>query len=352
VKPITSGVCRVSQVEDTLIFMIEKETYALKQDMPVVLQSSDDRMVFVFKCPNDADAMFGLSTANSKDAVQLAQLLRKMMLIQETTLDEEKKEEVKESSTVVKYGNKLASVISKGGKIGLSTIDKGTEKTKRGIQIVTGKAKERIPQKEEATKVSEATKARVQKAKMASVMAVNVSSAMLKGALEAANQMSDSLKPMLSDYLEKKGLKTDKPPGPKTEVAIDVTKQSLKATLELYLAMKEASLALMAASLDAGAELIEHRYGDEAGAVAKDASDAVKNALEASQNLGGVGIKATAKKVMVETVLKSVDEDEKEVISEMTNTAATKSNNNLLSVKDGLAIPANVRETSKSLEMD
>merc|ERR1719204_786188 len=154
---------------------------------------------------------------------------------------------------------------------------------------------------------------------MASLMAVNVSSAMLKGALEAANQMSDSLKPMLSEYLEKKGLKTDKPPGPKTEVAIDVTKQSLKATLELYLAMKEASLALMAASLDAGAELIEHRYGDEAGAVAKDASDAVKNALEASQNLGGVGIKATAKKVMVETVLKTVDEDEKKDISEETN---------------------------------
>ena len=33
------------------------------------------------------------------------------------------------------YGNKLASVISKGGKLGLDVIDKGTEKTKNGISI-------------------------------------------------------------------------------------------------------------------------------------------------------------------------------------------------------------------------
>jgi len=159
------------------------------------------------------------------------------------------------------------------------------------------------------------TKDRVQKAKMASLMAVNVSSAMLKGALEAANQMSDSLKPVLSEYLEKKGLKSDKPTGPKTEATINVGKQSVKAALELYIAMKEASLALMAASLDAGAEIAEHRYGAEVGAIAKDLSKTAQNALEASQNLGGVGIKSTAKKVMVESVLKVVDEDEKEVTS-------------------------------------
>lgn len=361
VKILTSGVCRVSQVKDTLIFMIGEETYALKQGMPVVLQISDERIVFVFKCPKDVDAMFGLSTANSKDAQKLAQLLRETMLIQEGTLEEEKKEEVKEGSKVAKYGNKLASVISKGGKLGLSTIDKGTEKTKRGIKIVTHKAKEKIPKKQEATIISESTKARVQKAKMASVMAVSVSSAMLAGAIEAANQMSDGLKPMLSEYLEKKGLKTDKPAGPKTEATINVTKQSVRATLELYIAMKEASLALMAASLDAGAELIEHRYGDDAGALAKDASEAVQNALEASQNLGGFGIKATAKKVMVDTVLKSVDQDEKKDVSEQTDTAATKpvvneSAKDALTTqqngKDRLAFQLPVRETSKNLEMD
>merc|ERR1712087_106745 len=158
---------------------------------------------------------FGLSTSNSSEAQDLAELLRKMMHIEVPTTEEEKKEEIKESCKVAKYGNKLASVISKGGKLGLSTIDKGTAKTKQGIKIATRKAKEKIPKKQEATKISEDTKEKVQKAKMASVVAVNVSAAMIKGAMEAANQMSETLAPALNDYLQKKGLKSDKPAGPK-----------------------------------------------------------------------------------------------------------------------------------------
>jgi len=350
VKPLTSGVCKVSQLEDTLIFMIEKETYAQKKGMPVVLQTTDEKVVFVFKCPEDGDAMFGLSAPNSQQTQELTLLLRKMMYIEEPQKEEEKKEEVKESSKVAEYGNKLASVISKGGKLGLSTIDKGTEKTKRGIKIVTDKAKEKIPKKQEATKVSDATRDRVEKAKMASVMAVNVSSAMIKGAMEAANQMSDSLKPVLSDYLEKKGLKSDKPAGPKTKATINVTKESVKTALELYVAMKDASYALMSATLDAGAEIVHHRYGDEAGAVARDAKDAVQNALEATQNLGGLGIKATAKKVMVDTVLKTVDDDEKKDTSEQLDVFKAKLPKEFSS--EGLAIPTEVRETSKALQMD
>jgi len=260
---------------------------------------------------------------------------------------------------VAKYGNKLASVISKGGKLGLSTIDKGTAKTKKGIKIATRKAKEKIPKKPEATKVSEDTKEKVQKAKMASVVAVNVSAAMIKGAMEAANQMSETLAPTLNEYLQKKGLKSDKPAGPKTEATINVGKQSVKAALELYIAMKDASIALMAASLDAGAEIIEHRYGEEAGALARDAKDTVDNAMNVSQNLGGLGVKATAKKVMVQTVLKSVDDDgeEKETAEESkvsaakpleTGAAISQASSSGLA----LAIPEQVRETSKALQMD
>merc|ERR1719289_127664 len=175
---------------------------------------------------------------------------------------------------------------------------------------------------------------------------------MLKGALEAANQMSDSLKPILSDYLEKKGLKSDKPAGPKTEATINVGKQSVKAALELYIAMKDASIALMAASLDAGAEIIEHRYGEEAGALARDAKDTVNNALNVSQNLGGLGVKATAKKVMVQTVLKSVDDEgEKKETAEESKESAAKPPETGAAISSeatssglALAVPEQVRE--------
>jgi len=357
IKPIAHGVCKVSQVGDTLIFMIEQETYGLKKGMPVVLQSEGDKVVFIFKSPEDEDAMFGLATSNSSEAQDLAELLRQMMHIEEPATEEEKKEETKESCTVAKYGNKLASVISKGGKLGLSTIDKGTAKTKQGIKIATRKAKEKIPKKQEATKISEDTKEKVQKAKMASAVAVNVSAAMIKGALEAANQMSDTLAPALNDYLQKKGLKSDKPAGPKTEATINVGKQSVKAALELYIAMKDASIALMAASLEAGAEIIEHRYGDEAGALARDAKDTVNNALSVSQNLGGLGVKGAAKKVMVQTVLKSVDDDdcEKKETDEESKVSASKppERGSALSPEGlALAVPDQKRETSKALQMD
>merc|ERR1719233_2472669 len=130
---------------------------------------------------------------------------------------EEQKEEKESGSKVKKYSNKLASVISKGGKLGLEVIDKGTEKTKKGIFVLADKAKTKIPKSEQPATVSQSTKAKIEKAKMASTMAVTVSASMVKGAMEAANQMSDQLKPMLTDYLEKKGIKTDKPAGPKTD---------------------------------------------------------------------------------------------------------------------------------------
>merc|ERR1711920_928975 len=73
------------------------------------------------------------------------------------------------------------------------------------------------------------------------------------------------------------------------------------------------AVSVMAASMDATAELIDHRYGNEAGGVAKDASNTAKNALEVTQSIGGLGIKSIAKKLAVDTVLKSVDDEPNEV---------------------------------------
>merc|ERR1711920_910964 len=264
--------------------------------------------VFVFRSQND-DLMYGLSAPNSKGAHELKDMLNEMMLLEDSTY-EEQKEEKENSSKVKSYGNKLASVISKGGKLGLDVIEKGTEKTKDGICVLTDKAKTKIPKSEKPMEVSESTRAKIEKAKLASTMAVTISASMLQGAIETANQMSIQLKPLLSDYLEKKGISTDKPAGPKTDAAVTVGKQSIKTGLEIYLAMKEASSVLMAAGLDASAELIEHRYGAEAGSAARDVAQACKNTLQASKNISGVGIKQTAKRVLTDTAISSLDSPE------------------------------------------
>lgn len=301
------GNCQVCDLGAMLFFQIGAVNYALKSGMPVVSQEKDDRVVFIFTSKK-ANTHYGLSAPNNEESQELLKLLKQKMYIEEPSEEEKKQEEKAESSKVAKYGNKLASVISKGGKIGLKGIDKGTAATKKGLESLTEKAKKKIKAREKPMEVSDKTKQRVQKATTASKMAVQVSGAVLKGAMETANQLSDQYAPMLKDALEKKGLKTDQPAGPKTAAAKDVGKQSVKAALEMYLAMKEAAVVLTGAVMDASAELVEARYGADAGGVAKDATAAGKNALKAASNVGGFGMKAVAKKIAADTVLKSIDD--------------------------------------------
>jgi len=351
IKTIASGTAKICQMDDTILILIGNVTYALKEGMPVVLQSMEDQMVFVFGSQNE-DILYGLSTIISKGAREFEVMLRDLMLIEENTYEEKKEE--KESSTKFKvYGNKLASVISKGGKLGLDVIDKGTEKTRKGIGALTEKAKQKIPRKEQPMEVSESTKAKIEKAKLASTMAVTVSASMLKGALEAANQMSDQMKPVLTEYLEKKGIKTDKPAGPKTDAAITVGKQSLKTALELYIAMKDASAVLLEAGLDASADLIEHRYGAAAGAAARDVAEAGKNTIVATKNVGGLGLKQTAKKVITDTAIKSLESPEQERMIEEQKQAANALVEANASAQDELKVPSiGDREKSAAFAMD
>jgi len=304
------GVCQVCDLGEMLFFQIGSINYALKAGMPVVSQETDDRVVVIF-ASKKAGVHYGLSAPNNEETQALLALLKSKMFLEVPTEEEKKAEEKAEKSKVARAGNKLASIISKGGKLGGKAIEKGTEATKKGIRKGVEVAKKKVKPKDEATKVSDKTKARVEKAKQASGMAVQVSSAMLKGAMETANQLSDQLNGPLSEYLEKKGLKTGKPDGPKAAAAKNVGKQSVKVAIELYIAMKEASVQLMGEVLDAGAELVDHRYGADAGSVAKDASGAGKNALKAASNVGGLGMKAVGKKIAADTVLKSIDDPKK-----------------------------------------
>lgn len=309
VQVIATGTCTVDRIDDSLTFSIGAVVHHLKGGMPVVHQATEERVVFILQSSEEG-VLLGLATTSIRIAPLVQKLLEDIKCLEAPGIEIDEKKEEKKESTVAKHVNKLASVISRGGKLGLHVIDSGTERVKQGIHSATEKAKEKLPQKEVPTQVSDATRAKVEKARMASNVAVNVTSAMFQGAMDAVTQMSDSLKPVLTEYLEKAGVKSDKPTGPKTKAAINVTKSSAKAALEIYLATREAAVAVMSASMDATAELIDHRYGQEAGGVAKDASNTAKNALEVTKNIGGLGVKSIAKKLAVDTVLKSVEEPE------------------------------------------
>jgi len=117
--------------------------------------------------------------------------------------------------------------------------------------------------------------------------------------------------------------------------------------------MKDASAVLLAAGLDASAELIEHRYGADAGAAARDVAEAGKNTIQASKNVGGLGIKQTAKKVIADTAIKSLDSPEQARKIEEQKQAANALVEEGKVSEDGLKLPGIVdREKSAAFAMD
>jgi len=303
IKLVASGTCKVCEVEDALLLLIGDITFAIKKEMPVVLQSKKSRMVFTFRSEKD-ELLYGLCTAKSPNAQEFTTILRDMMCLEETTSEDEKEE--KESSCKIQsFGNKLASVISKGGKIGMDFIDKGSEKTKDGLDTLTAVAKEKVPTTDKTVEVPSEATAKIETAKKVTGVAVTISAALLSRALEAANTVATQFDPAVCDYLEKKGLKKKMPI---TTAAINVGKTTVKTAFDLYLALREASLALIEDTLDATADIIEHRYGADSGlaAMARDIAQTAENAIDVSENIG-----APALKKVIQAL--DSDEDEKEV---------------------------------------
>jgi len=293
VKIIECGECRVFKESHSLHIHIGQVKYILKPGMPVVLQNADDRVVFVF-ASDEEDKMYGFWSSNSEDIQTLKLLLNEHMWQEKVKSDTPK---------VVAYGDKLSSMISSLGKHGVSAISRASNITMKGIDILTEKSKQNISKAESELEVSEAAKMNVARAKSATNLAVGVSSTVLKQGMSAAKVMTDQMKPVVKDYMKKKGLASDKPAGPKTKAAITVGKQTVKSGLEVYFAMKDAAKAVLFHAFDATTEMVDHRYGDAAGNVAKDLSKAAQNTVELASQYSKLGITKAAKNVVISNLL-------------------------------------------------
>jgi len=316
VKLIERGECRVFKESDSLHIHIGQVKYILNPGMPVVLQNSDDRVVFVFASEEEG-MMFGFEASVSEDIQTLKLLLNDHMWQEKLKTDTPK---------AVLYGDKLTSMISSFGKHGVSAISRATDITKMGIDFLTEKSKQNISKAQSSVEVSEEVKANVARAQSASGIAVRVSSAVLTEGIAAAKTMSEQMKPVVNDYMKKKGLASDKPAGPKTKAAITVGKQTVKSGLEIYIAMKDAAKAVLFHAFDATTEMVDHRYGNAAGIVAKDLSKTVKNTVELTSNCSQLGITKTAKNVVIGNFVDEPSNTTHEVHSEVKEDSSEQGN--------------------------
>lgn len=155
------------------------------------------------------------------------------------------------------------------------------------------------------------TKARLQQAKFASGAAVKVSKALVVGASAMISQLANNLSETLAST--EQGRSIQKASGPRAQALKELAKSSISAAATLYEAVSDASVSLLHDITDATGKIIEHKYGQEAGASARDGLQVIKDAGIATVEMRKIAVTALAgRTVATATVDLLSDEQERQ----------------------------------------
>lgn len=203
--------------------------------------------------------------------------------------NDEKKEEDNNNNNknekIEKLGKKITQYVKKGTVYAQIGIQKGTVIISKGIRKAKDEIKLHIKVREDKV-VSEKTKERIQKAKLASKTIVKVSKAVVVGATAACNELTN----IIVDSASKSewGKKISENNDPKVQAAKDIGKASIIGVLLLYEELQNAAIILVSEVADASADIATHKYGDNFGKdaayqiadIVKDSSHIVKNVTD------------------------------------------------------------------------
>ena len=142
----------------------------------------------------------------------------------------------------------------------------------KGIRKARDAAKTRID-KREPKHVSEKTQTRIKQAKMASGIAVKVTSAVVVGAMAACNELAGAM----ADTAKKTqyGQKFAENDNENVKAAKEVGKATITGVIVIIDELKNAAVTLVSEVADAGADVAGHTYGDEVGVAAKGVAEIV-----------------------------------------------------------------------------
>lgn len=155
---------------------------------------------------------------------------------------------------------------------------------------------------EKASVVSDASKARLQKAKFVSGAAVKVSKALVIGAMATtsvmAHQLSEAIKE--TEIGQKLSSEPDKP-NANLDAAKVVGKATIGAVLNVYQAMETAVFGVAHDVSSATVTVVTHKYGEERGAHTKESLGVVENVVVAAHGVNQLGVKSIAKATAIKT---------------------------------------------------
>ena len=218
----------------------------------------------------------------------------KLLRIFETLLVERsnfvsKKSKVKKTLEMLeKSSSKISSGIAK-------TANFLSNKMKAGVSYL----KKKVKPKDQEVSITDKNKQRIKKLKKTSNVVVLVSKTVLEGTINTTANIATG---MYNQYEPSDRMKQIA----QTE-AYKVTKEvgagCLSAGVNIYNALEDALVTLATTSAQVGVDMVNHRYGQEAGEVTGDALSIVGNAGTAYRDVKKLGLKKLAKGTATNIIL-------------------------------------------------
>eukprot|EP00747_Dinoflagellata_sp_TGD_P033373 gnl/TRDRNA2_/TRDRNA2_136574_c0_seq1.p1 gnl/TRDRNA2_/TRDRNA2_136574_c0~~gnl/TRDRNA2_/TRDRNA2_136574_c0_seq1.p1 ORF type:complete len:404 (+),score=84.53 gnl/TRDRNA2_/TRDRNA2_136574_c0_seq1:90-1301(+) len=198
---------------------------------------------------------------------------------------------------------RVAGAVEQTGYAVASAIGLASSALTWGIRQATDKAKESkmMEPKQKPMEVGRAAE-HVSSARQATFTVVQLSGVLVESLASAAAGMGERVGEMARPSPDSKAGKSQM-----VANATLVGKSSVAATLTVFDALRQAADALVQDTADSGAELVGHKYGDEAGTVTRDGVHCVGNLLKANGNVSakavGKTVAKTAGVALVESAL-------------------------------------------------
>jgi len=240
---------------------------------------------------------FGRSVAEDKHAA-FEQLLQQFSAF--ASVGEILEADIKDDANmqVVNATEKGVSMMQKGTTLMTESISTLSKFSTKGIKWATKKAKQNIKSGDKPVEVSDNVKWQAKKIKQAGGMAVTMSASLVTGAVATAHSLTHSIyeQAMVSGSSGEKFEKVMS--DPKAQSAAKVGVVAASAAWEIYLAMAEAGVQFVEDMADATGDIVEHKYGEDAGSVAKDGLAAMADGVKALNTVNNAAYTAIAEGVV------------------------------------------------------
>lgn len=205
---------------------------------------------------------------------------------------------------------RFSELVLKGSTKVSSGLVSAAKFTSKGIKKGGAYLKTKIKKKENPTQISEKTKNTLSKVKASTGAAVVLSRSLVTGVISSASTLGTYISAKLSSNSKAQKFTRSN----YYQKAKEVGRVGIQAAVTIYDGLEESLVILLSSSKEAAVDVVEHRYGEEAGKFAEDGITCVSNAGNVYRSARQVGFKKLVKRTAKETGVRMImyEEEAKE----------------------------------------